>query len=190
MGLIYFGIRVTDLDRSLDFYIRGLGLEELRRGGLPHGGRRVLLVDRGTAQRLELNWYPKESPYAVPYVAGEGLDHLGYSTGHAADMARRLVEHGGRVVLTPTDPLGVRQNFYVEDPDGNWIELMGWGATRPSRRAKTAPRAPPSFRRRARSSGSVIQRARATSRGRGRGPGRWRAQRPRATGTPHGKKRP
>jgi catechol 2,3-dioxygenase-like lactoylglutathione lyase family enzyme len=138
MGLIYFGIRVTDLGRSLDFYIHGLGLEELRRGRLPHGGRRVLLADPGTSQRLELNWYPTGSPYAVPYVAGEGLDHLGYSTGHAAAVARRLVEHGGRVVLTPTDPLGVRQNFYVEDPDGNWIELMGWGSRRSPRPGKPA----------------------------------------------------
>lgn len=143
MGLIYFGIRVTDLARSLDFYIHGLGLEELRRGGLPHGGRRVLLVDRGTSQRLELNWYPKGSPYAVPYVAGEGLDHLGYSTGHAPDMARRLVEHGGKIVLTPTDRLGVRQNFYVEDPDGNWIELMAWGSRRTARRRESRPRRSP-----------------------------------------------
>jgi lactoylglutathione lyase len=152
MGLIYFGIRVTDLGRSLEFYTQGLGLEELRRGRLPHGGRRVLLVDRGTAQRLELNWYPKGSPYAVPYVAGEGLDHLGYSTGHAADLARRLVEHGGKIALTPTDPLGVRQNFYVEDPDGNWIELMGWGSTRSTRGRKSAKREPSSATRRIRPS--------------------------------------
>jgi len=160
MGLIYFGIRVTDLERSLDFYLHGLGLEEMRRGRLPHGGRRVLLVDHGTGQRLELNWYPEGSPYAVSYVAGEGLDHLGYSTGHAADMARRLVEHGGTVVLTPTDPLGVRQNFYVEDPDGNWIELMGWGSKRRSRPAKLAPPPGPNIRRRTRSSRSVPRPAR------------------------------
>ncbi len=29
MGLIYFGVRVTDLDRSLRFYVQGLGLGEL-----------------------------------------------------------------------------------------------------------------------------------------------------------------
>jgi len=132
MGLIYFGIRVTDLDRSLRFYVQGLGLEELRRGRLPHGGRRVLLEDRKTGQRLELNWYPSGSPFAVPYVVGEGLDHLGFSTGHAAELARRLEECGGKIVLSPSDPDGVRQNFYVTDPDGNWVELMGWGSPSPA----------------------------------------------------------
>jgi catechol 2,3-dioxygenase-like lactoylglutathione lyase family enzyme len=131
MGLIYFGIRVTDLERSLRFYVRGLGLEEMRRGRLPRGGRRVLLRDRKTGQRLELNWYPKGSPFAVPYVAGEGLDHLGFSTGHAADLAQHLEAAGGKIVLSPTDPNGVRQNFYVTDPDGNWVELMGWGTPSP-----------------------------------------------------------
>lgn len=55
MGLIYFGVRVTNLDRSLRFYVQGLGLQKLRGGRLPHGGRRVLLADPKTGQRLELN---------------------------------------------------------------------------------------------------------------------------------------
>ncbi len=57
MGLIYFGIRVTDFERSLGFYREGLGLMKLRGGRMPHGGRRVLLADPGTGLRLELNWY-------------------------------------------------------------------------------------------------------------------------------------
>lgn len=133
MGLIYFGIRVTDLDRSLRFYVEGLGLVKRRGGRMPHGGRRVLLEDPGTGQRLELNWYPPASPYAAPYVAGEGLDHLGFSTGHAREVAKRLEANGGKVVLRPTDRLGVRQNYYVEDPDGNWVELMAWGTSRSRR---------------------------------------------------------
>ncbi len=137
MGLIYFGIRVTDLQRSERFYVEGLGLTKLRGGRMPHGGRRILLVDHGTGQRLELNWYPSDSPYAVPYTSGEGLDHLGYSTGRAEEIARRLERYGGRIALRPSDLLGVRQNYYVEDPDGNWVELMAWGTSRKTPRPPT-----------------------------------------------------
>ncbi len=151
MGLIYFGIRVTDFERSLRFYREGLGLMKLRGGRMPHGGRRVLLADPGTGQRLELNWYPPDSPFAAAYVPGEGLDHLGFSTGRAAEVARRLEALGGTIVLRPTDPNGVRKNYYVEDPDGNWIELMAWGSSR--------KRAPPGG---------------GTSSRRGSGPGRTR----------------
>ncbi len=138
MGLIYFGVRVTDLDRSLRFYVEGLGLVKLRGGRMPHGGRRVLLADPGTGQRLELNWYPPDSPYATPFVPGEGLDHLGFSTGKAPALAKHLEALGGKTVLRPSDPHGVRQNYYVTDPDGNWIELMAWGtpSARKAARAK------------------------------------------------------
>ncbi len=132
MGVIYFGIRVTDFEKSQRFYLEGLGLRKLRGGRMPHGGRRVLLADPGTGQRIELNWYPPGSPYDVPYRAGEGLDHIGFSTGRAAELAARLEHFGGRIVLRPSDPHGVRQNYYVEDPDGNWIELMAWGTSRKS----------------------------------------------------------
>ncbi len=66
-------------------------------------------------------------------------------------MARRLEALGGTIVLRPTDPNGVRKNYYVEDPDGNWIELMAWGSSR--------KRAPPGG---------------GTSSRRGSGPGRTR----------------
>lgn len=76
----------------------------------------------------------------MPYVAGEGLDHLGFSTGDAAELAHHLEGHGGRIVLTPSDPNGVRQNFYVTDPDGNWVELMAWGSSRKTPRGASRKR--------------------------------------------------
>ena len=65
VGLRYFGIRVTDLERSLSFYVGVLGRKERRRGTMRHGGVWVLLQDPRTRQRLELNWYPPGSPYAA-----------------------------------------------------------------------------------------------------------------------------
>lgn len=69
------GIRVTDLERSIAFYTGLLDLEEIARGG-DDDGRYVLLRDRRSGQRLELNWYAEASPFAAPYVSGEALDHL------------------------------------------------------------------------------------------------------------------
>jgi len=88
-----------------------------------HGGLWVLLEDARTGQRLELNWYPPDSPFNVKFVPGEGLDHIGFTSAHAAEVARRLVALGGRYALRPTDPNGIRGNYYVEDPDGNWVEI-------------------------------------------------------------------
>jgi catechol 2,3-dioxygenase-like lactoylglutathione lyase family enzyme len=86
MILGYAGIRVQELDRSVAFYTKGAGLEELRRGAMAHGGVWVLLGDPSSAQRLELNWYPPGSEFASPYSPREGRNHLGF---RVADPPRR-----------------------------------------------------------------------------------------------------
>lgn len=124
MGLKYFGVRVTGLEKSLDFYVGRLGLKEKRRGKMHHGGVWVLLEDPRTHQRLELNWYPKGSPYATSYVPGEGLDHIGFTVADPGATYKRLVESGVEPALAPDDKDGVKGVYYVKDPDGNWIEFF------------------------------------------------------------------
>ena len=125
MGLRYFGIRVTDLERSLRFYVGLLGLKEQRRGKMYHGGVWVLLADPRTRQRLELNWYPPGAPYATRYEAGDGLDHIGFTTKDPRAMFDRLVAEGVEPALVPDDEDGVKGIYYVKDPDGNWVEFFG-----------------------------------------------------------------
>jgi lactoylglutathione lyase len=123
MFLDYAGIRVREIERSVAFYTKGAGLEELRRGTMEHGGIWVLLGDRTSGQRLELNWYPKGSTYATRYSVGEGMDHLGFRVADLGAAVTQLkaagakvveeLKEGGRVVLV-----------YLADPDGIWIELI------------------------------------------------------------------
>jgi catechol 2,3-dioxygenase-like lactoylglutathione lyase family enzyme len=123
MHIDYMGLRVTQLARAVRFFEKGLGLEELRRGKMPHGGQWVLLEDRVSHQRVELNWYPPGSPYATEFVAGEGFDHVGVRVSTLAAAGRRLksagakkvheIRYRGKVVLE-----------YWEGPDGLWVELI------------------------------------------------------------------
>lgn len=55
MVLRYFGIRVTELERSVKFYTELLGLRKRRQGKMQHGGKWILLEDPRSHQRLELN---------------------------------------------------------------------------------------------------------------------------------------
>lgn len=135
MYLSYFGIRVTDLDRSLRFYTELFGLEEVARGDNSQvgGGRYVLLKDQKSGQKLELNWYPKGSPYGVPYLPGEGLDHIAFRVNNASETVKELIAKGVEVVELPPPLREGRSGIagatysvklaYVKDPDGNWIEL-------------------------------------------------------------------
>ncbi len=142
MHLRYSGVRVTDLERSLRFYTKVLGLREVSRGDLSQYGRGtwVLLRDPASRQQLELNWYPKGSQFNVPFVIGEGLDHIGFFLGAVSEAAlnrvyQRLLRQGaGPTSVTPASTEG--WVGYVTDPDGNWIEIFRGETAAEKRRAK------------------------------------------------------
>jgi lactoylglutathione lyase len=132
MYLGYFGIRVTDLKKSLMFYQVLLGLKVIKRGDNTKngGGIYILLADKESGQRLELNWYPKESIFATEYSPGEGLDHIGFRVSDVKQETRRLRRNGYKVIDVPKSISGPQLGdeystvlAYVKDPDGNWIEL-------------------------------------------------------------------
>jgi len=81
---VYAGIRVRDLKKSIRFYKEVMGMRVTRRGRMPHGGKYVALRSRGSAQELELNWYPTRSRFYTSYKRGDELDHLAFGVGDVA----------------------------------------------------------------------------------------------------------
>ncbi len=128
MYLSYVGIRVTNLERSLEFYTGLFHLEVVSRGdnGPRGGGTYALLMDGKSGQKLELNCYPDTSPYAVPYVPGEGLDHIAFRVRDVEETLRVLAKSGLEQVDIPASLADLGEGVrvaYVKDPDGNWVEL-------------------------------------------------------------------
>jgi len=120
---VYAGIRVRDLKKSIKFYKEVMGMRVTRRGRMPHGGKYVALRSRGSAQELELNWYPTRSRFYTNYKRGDELDHLAFSVGDVAAALEKLVSKGVEVAVSPSKAKGVTE-VYVKDPDGIWIELL------------------------------------------------------------------
>ena len=127
-SITYFGIRVTNLERSLEFYRTILDLEMVSRAESARGTA-VQLRDRQSGQRLELNWYPPGSPYATPYTPGEGLDHIGVQVRNVFETLERLKKAGIQPVtpeLASREEVWITSSFrafYIKDPDGNFLEL-------------------------------------------------------------------
>jgi len=119
----YVGIRVTNLQKSIDFYTKILGMAVTGRGKNEQTkGETVGLQSEKDGFILELNYYEQDSPYNNKYVTGEGLDHLAFKVDDldkALEEARRA---GYKTILEMKGEGG--QWAYIEDPDGIWIELF------------------------------------------------------------------
>ena len=122
VGFRYTGIRVRDLERSIDFYTRVLGMRVTYRQRIRETGGEIadLKSPRGS-QKLELDWYPRTGMHRR-YRQGDELDHLAFSV---PDVRAFLREHRGefRVAMRPFIE-GPDWLAYVTGPDGEWIELV------------------------------------------------------------------
>lgn len=127
LKLAYCGIRVSDLERSLEFYVRVMGLKQIGRGKMNHGGIYIMLQDEKTKQKLELNWYPRESKFHTEYVLGEGIDHLGFIVDDVRKTYAKQISKGAIPAVAPWQEIkGDDKSWigFVKDPDGIWIELI------------------------------------------------------------------
>jgi lactoylglutathione lyase len=116
---IYTGIHVSDLEKSIAFYKKALGMKLLFKSRTikETGGRVAWLMSKGSRQILELNWYPRKYKYG----GKSGLDHLAFEVKDVTAEYRKLSKkHIG--AIAPFEE-GRWILAYVKDPDGNWIEL-------------------------------------------------------------------
>jgi len=124
MQLVYFGIRVRSLKRSLNFYRRILGMKVVHRGKMGHGGIFVHLKLPGSTQRLELNYYPSRNRFYEKYKPGTEMDHIGFWTEDVDRTYAKLISKGARKAVAPFSN-GRERLAYLKDPDGIWIEFFG-----------------------------------------------------------------
>ena len=107
-------LTVADLDRSLGYYGREVGLELLRR----EGARASL--GAGEAELLGL----VEEPGARPAARHTGLYHFALRLPERADLALRLAHAArDRVPLLGLSDHFVSEAIYLTDPDGHGIEI-------------------------------------------------------------------
>jgi catechol 2,3-dioxygenase len=112
-------LKVSDLDRALKFYRDLLGFELTTM----YGDQAAFLSAGGYHHHIGLNtWHSKEGPPAPQRSAG--LYHVAFLYPTRKDLARivrRLLEHGHP--LSGASDHGVSEAIYLNDPDGNGVEL-------------------------------------------------------------------
>ena len=127
MKYLHTMVRVSDLDKSLDFYCNKLGLQEIRRYESEQGRFTLVFLaapgDEEAQVELTYNWDPEA------YGEGRNFGHLAYQVEDIYQTCQQLMD-GGVVINRP--PRDGRMAF-VRSPDNISIELLQRGEPLPQR---------------------------------------------------------
>ena len=114
---VHNNINVLDLQKSLDFYEKALGLKETRRIE-PESGEFIIvyLGDGSSNHLLELTWL---RDWNRPYNLGDNEFHLAFETDDYEAAYQKHKEMGCICYENPS--MGI---YFINDPDGYWLEVL------------------------------------------------------------------
>lgn len=125
MRILHTMLRVSDLNKSLDFYTHVLGMKLLRQQDYPAGEFTLAFVgfgDESETAVLELTYNWGEHEYDI----GDGYGHIAIEVDDVYAAAERIAAKGGKLLREP-GPMNAGDTIiaFVADPDGYPIELIG-----------------------------------------------------------------
>jgi lactoylglutathione lyase len=120
-------IRASNMDRSVDFYTRIMGLKLLSRRDIPQNNAEIVFLQdpEGKGAKLELTLYRNQKKFIQADYENRLFDHLAFEVKNMTEIIS--VMRREKVTITdepftlgPTGPLIA----FIEDPDGTLIELI------------------------------------------------------------------
>ena len=132
MRYLHTMIRISDVDRSLDFFCDKLGMKEVRRMENEQGRFTLIFLAasedeaagrdrRAPLVELTFNWDPEE------YKGGRNFGHLAYEVDDIYATCQRLMDRGVTINRPPRDG----NMAFIRSPDGISIELLQKGEAKP-----------------------------------------------------------
>ena len=126
MKYLHTMVRVTDIDKSLNFYCNELGLVELRRYDSEQGRFTLVFLaapgDDEAQVELTHNWDPDQ------YGEGRNFGHLAYEVDDIYALCQSLMDAGVTINRPPRDG----RMAFVRSPDNISIELLQKGDALPA----------------------------------------------------------
>ena len=121
MKYLHTMLRITDIEESLDFYVRKLGLIELRRKEYEAGRFTLIFLaapgDEDAQVELTYNWDSEQ------YDSGRNFGHLAYEVENIYETCQKLADAGVTINRPPRDG----RMAFVRSPDQVSIELLQRG---------------------------------------------------------------
>lgn len=122
--IAHFALKVRDLDKSLEFYVNKLGFKEMMRLPKPDGSPGVWLIYLRITDDQYLELFPDGVGDRGPDREVTAINHICLGVDDIDSVLVQLERAG--IPLAAKKKMGVDLNWqaWIEDPDGNRIEIM------------------------------------------------------------------
>ena len=123
MKYLHTMVRITNIEKSLDFYCNKLGLKEIRRKESEKGRFTLIFLgaensdDKHSLLELTYNWDPEK------YTTGRNFGHLAYSVKNIYETCEQLLNKGITINRPPRDG----RMAFIKSPDNISIEILQEG---------------------------------------------------------------
>jgi lactoylglutathione lyase len=124
---VHASIRTSNMERSIDFYTRLLGLTLLSRREIPQNNAEIAFLQDPQAEgcTLELTFYRNQKKFIQADYENRIFDHLAFEV---RDMNQTIQAMRNAKVTITDEPFKLSPTgsliAFVEDPDGTLIELI------------------------------------------------------------------
>jgi lactoylglutathione lyase len=118
--LLHTRMRVSDMDQTIAFYTKVLGLEVLERKVSPRGSHLAFLRVPNSEELIELCSFPASGPVNVQ----EDLVHLAFQVESLDATITALQQLGIRITDGPTTTSSGSRFIFIDAPDGYEVELI------------------------------------------------------------------
>jgi lactoylglutathione lyase len=118
--LLHTRYRLNDLEKTVDFYKRVLGLQEVRRHKSPRGSELVFMKAPESEELIELCHFPSSGPVEVQ----ADLTHLAFEIDSLEEFGKHLASLGLKYSDGPTVKPDGSGFAFIDAPEGYEIELM------------------------------------------------------------------
>ena len=124
---VHTSVRSSNMDRSIDFYTKFLGLKVVSRIEIAKTNAEIVFLQdpAGKGAKLELTFYRTQTSFSQADYEDRLFDHLGFEV---KDMAATIEAMRQAGVTITDEPFRLREGgsllAFVEDPDGTLIELI------------------------------------------------------------------
>jgi len=124
---VHTSIRTSNMERSINFYTKLLGLKLVNRREIPQNNAEIAFLRDPEAKgaTLELTFYRNQKKFSQPDYEDRLFDHIGFEV---EDMTKTIVAMRKENVTITDEPFRLGSSgsliAFVEDPDGTLIELI------------------------------------------------------------------